>query len=249
MTNLYGLIGKKLSHSFSPDYFEKKFEAQRVDAEYRLFEWDEITQLPEFIKKYPNLMGLNITIPYKKEVLLYLDELDEVAKQTASVNTVQIRRKKGSVFLKGFNTDVIGFEQTLLPLIANRKGMKALVLGTGGSAQAVAFVLESLGIEFVFVSRKPVHTEQLSYAEITKKSMQKYRLIINTTPLGMFPLSADAPSIPYTFITSKHILFDLIYNPPESLFLKHGRLNGAAVSNGLRMLEIQADAAWEIWHR
>ena len=247
MTNIYGLIGKKLSHSFSPAYFEKKFEKLGLDAEYRLFELEEIAQLPELLKQTTNLKGLSVTVPYKIEVLPFLDELDDIARQTGSVNAIQIKLKKGKPFLKGFNTDVIGFGQSLAPLIEKRKGLKALILGTGGSARAVAFVLGKMGIEFVFVSRKPVHPEQLSYVEITKEILEEYRLIVQTTPVGMFPHSADAPFIPYQFITSNHILFDLIYNPSETLFLKYGHINGATVSNGLKMLGFQAEASWKIW--
>jgi shikimate dehydrogenase len=247
MTNTYGLIGKLLSHSFSPAYFAEKFEKLNLNAKYRLFELDDISKLPEFIRKYPNLKGLNVTIPYKKEVLLLLDELDEVAKATGSVNTIQIKYENGKTILKGFNTDVIGFEQTLFPFIENRKAIKALVLGTGGSALAVAFVLNKLGIDFVYVSRNPNPLKQINYSEITKSVLENYHLIIQTTPLGMFPNTDNFPPIPYELLGKNHLLYDLVYNPKETVFMKKGKQNGAVAINGQKMLEIQADASWKIW--
>ena len=248
MTTTYGLIGKKLSHSFSPAYFEKKFKRLGLDADYRLFELDDISKLPELLKKYPNLKGLNVTVPYKIEVLPFLDELDEIARQTKSVNTIQIKLKDGKPFLKGFNTDVIGFEQTILPLIKNRKGIKAMILGTGGSAKAVAFVLGKLGIEYLSLSRNPIQPKQINYLEITKEVLKDYKLIIQTTPLGMFPHIDVALPIPFKLLSKEHILYDLIYNPTETLFMKLGKQNGALVVNGLQMLEIQAEASWDIWN-
>jgi shikimate dehydrogenase len=248
MTNLYGLIGKKLSHSFSPAYFRQKFKKLGLDADYRLFEMETIHQLPELLKKHPNLSGLNITIPFKTEVLPFLDELDVVAKQIATVNTVQIQRKNGQLTLKGYNTDVTGFEQTLLPYVEGRSGIKAIILGTGGAARAVAFVLKKMEIEFIFVSRHPVNPQQINYSEINKAVLDTYHLIIQTTPIGMFPHATAAPPLPYQFIGPKHILIDLIYNPAETEFLRQGRISGAATSNGQKMLTIQAEASWELWN-
>jgi len=249
MTNTYGLIGKKLSHSFSPAYFEKKFKKLGLDAEYRLFELDDISELPELVKKYPNLKGLNVTVPYKIEVLPFLDELDKIASQMGSVNTIQINYKDGEAVLKGFNTDGFGFEQTLLPLLENRKSIKAMILGTGGSARAVAFILDKLGIKFLFVSRNPNHPKHMSYSEITKIILEDYHLIIQTTPLGMFPDIEKSPAIPYKLLGQNHILYDLVYNPAETMFMKQGKQNGAVVVNGQRMLKIQAAASWDIWNK
>jgi len=248
MTNTYGLIGKKLSHSFSPIFFEDKFKKLGLDAEYQLFELDDISEFPELLSKYPNLKGLNVTVPYKIKVLPFLNELDDIANQTESVNTIQIRTKNGKPVLKGFNTDVKGFEQTLFPLIENRKSIKAMILGTGGSANAVAFVLDKLGIDFVFVSRNPIQPNQINYSEITEEILETHKLIIQTTPLGMFPEVKNSPNIPYKLLAANHILYDLVYNPSETLFMKFGKQNGAAVCNGLSMLEMQADAAWNIWN-
>ena len=214
-----------------------------------MFELDDISELPELIKKYPKLKGLNVTVPYKIEVLPFLDELDDIAKQTGSVNTIQVKYKNGKAFLKGYNTDVIGFEQTLLPLLENHKGIKALILGTGGSAQAVVFVLNKMGIDSLFVSRNPALPKQINYSEITQELLEDYYLIIQTTPLGMFPLVKNSPPIHYDLLGKNHILYDLIYNPTETLFMKQGKQNGALVINGLKMLESQADASWDIWNK
>lgn len=247
MTSTYGLIGKKLSHSFSPAYFEKKFKDMRLDADYRLFELDNVSRLPELLKEHSDLKGLNVTIPYKVDVLPLIDELDEIATQTKSVNTIQISQRHNKTYLKGFNTDVIGFEQSLIPLIQKRKMKKALILGTGGSARSVTFVLKKMGIEFLQASRNPVQKHQITYTQITKEIIDKHQLIVQTTPLGMFPLEKDAPTIPYQYLDKNHLLYDLIYNPSETKFLTLGKKNGARIYNGMRMLEIQAEASWNIW--
>lgn len=247
MTNLYGLIGKKLSHSFSPAYFKEKFKALGLDADYHLFELNDTSRLLELLKKFPSLKGLNVTVPYKVDVLPLMNELDEISTQTKSINTIQISRRKNKTYLKGFNTDVIGFEQSLLPLIQKQKVRKALILGTGGSARSVTFVLKKLGIEFLQVSRNPVEKHQITYAQITKNIINEHRLVIQTTPVGMFPQEDDAPTIPYQFLNKNHLLYDLIYNPLETKFLTLGKKNGARTYNGMRMLEIQAEASWNIW--
>lgn len=249
MTNTYGLIGKKLSHSFSPAYFTKKFEDMGLDAEYRLFELDDISELPALLSHYPDLKGLNITVPYKVEVLPFLHELDEVASQTKSVNTIHISQKNSKTYLKGYNTDTVGFEQSLLPLVKEHKVRKALVLGTGGSAQSVAFVLKRMGIEFLQISRNPVEIHQIHYSQLTHEILNEHQLIIQTTPLGMFPLVDDTPPLPFHLLGENHLLYDLIYNPSETKFLLKGRENGARVHNGMRMLEIQAEASWDIWKK
>ena len=244
---LYGLIGKKLDHSFSPDYFSKKFRKMNLDADYRLFEIDTISELPEIIQENKNLRGLNVTIPYKKDVLQFLDKMDNNAKQVGSVNTIKIDWRNDNPYLTGYNTDIIGFEQTIVPLIKERDIGHALILGTGGSAQAVAFVLNSLNIDFYFVSRNGNKSGILAYKNLDQGIISRHKLIINATPVGMFPNIENVPDIPFHFVGINHILYDLIYNPAETRFLKKGRQNGSRILNGQKMLELQADASWKIW--
>ncbi len=246
--HLYGLIGKKLAHSFSPPYFRKKFRELGIDAQYEVFELDDISQFPELIAKHNNLKGLNVTIPYKKEVIRFIDNPDETSGAAGAVNTISIDRSTGKPVLYGFNTDVIGFEKALKPLIGNRNVDQALILGTGGAAQSVAFVLEKINIPYRFVSRTKQQPD-FNYHDLTKEVIGHTHLIINTTPLGMFPKVDEFPDIPYESLTKEHVIFDLIYNPTETLFLKKARQQGALTSNGLKMLEIQADEAWKIWQR
>ena len=244
---LYGLIGKKLQHSFSKDYFLKKFENKKIDADYHLFEMEELVDLHDFSKKQTNLCGLNVTIPFKRGVINQMDELSPIARISGSVNVIKVIRNNDDVVLKGFNTDTYGFEQSLKPLIKGRKQLRALVLGTGGAAHSVAYVLRKFGIYFYFVSRKPVKVETMGYSWITPTVMGEFRLIINTTPSGMFPNVDACPEIPYEFLEKDHILYDLVYNPEETLFLKKGREKGAVTKNGLEMLQIQAEESWKIW--
>jgi shikimate dehydrogenase len=245
---IYGLIGKKLTHSFSPAYFNRKFSELKLDAEYRLFELEAISGLPELIKNTAELSGLNVTIPYKKEVIPFLDEMDDVAIELGAVNTIKICNEKGSKMLKGFNTDVVGFEKSLKPLISGRKNIRALVLGTGGSAQAVSWVLAKLGIQHNFVSRFDSSTAFV-YTKLNHQVISDHNLIINTTPLGMYPNVKSAPPILYSSINSNHILYDLVYNPSLTVFLEKGKEMGATVLNGQLMLELQAEAAWEIFKK
>ncbi len=244
---LYGLIGKTLKHSFSGDYFAKKFQKLRLDATYRLWEMEDVPDLHAFARKYPQLKGFNVTIPFKRNVMPYMDELGKTALLTGSVNVVKVVRNRDEILLKGFNTDVVGFEESLKPLIKNRKLIRALILGSGGSAHSVAFVLRKLGIYFNFVTRYPKKLEMMGYSWITPAVMKEYKLIVNTTPLGMYPKTNEAPDLPYGLLTPEHILFDLIYNPEETLFLKKGREQGAVTKNGLEMLKIQAEESWKIW--
>ena len=243
---LYGLIGKKLGHTFSPEYFKKKFQNLGIAAEYLPFEMEDISRFPELISKHKNLKGLNVTIPYKKEVIPFIDKLDETAEAVGAVNTIRIDRSVGQPVLSGYNTDIIGFKKALEPLLYNRNIKQALILGTGGAAQSVAFVLEKTGILYRFVSRtgqQPV----LNYQDLTRELIHQSHLIINTTPLGMFPDVEEFPDIPYEYLTRDHIAFDLIYNPAETVFLKKARQKGALTANGLKMLEIQAEESWKIW--
>jgi shikimate dehydrogenase len=246
---LYGLIGKTLKHSFSGDYFSEKFKNKGIDAEYRLWEMEQMEDLRDFVRQYPELRGFNVTIPFKREVVHFMDALSHKAQLAGSVNVVKVVRKKEKVFLKGFNTDVIGFDRSLQPLIKDRKFLRALILGSGGSAHSVAYVLRRHGIYFNFVTRSPKKLEMMGYSWITPAVMNEFKLIINTTPLGMYPDVDQAPEIPYERLTTEHILFDLIYNPEETLFLKKGREKGAVTKNGLEMLKIQAEESWKIWRK
>lgn len=245
--DIYGLVGKNISHSFSPDYFNQWFKKKNINAEYQLFDIDDISTLTELITNNENIVGLNVTIPYKKFVLNIMDEVHHVAHVSGSINTIKIQRKNGIPYLTGFNTDVIGFEKTLKPIIKNRKEIKALILGSGGSACSVAYVLRKLGVFFYFVSRQPVKVTHTKYEYLNKSDIEEYNLIINTTPLGMWPNTNDFPPIPYEYITSNNILYDLIYNPKETMFLKKGKEKGALCNNGLDMLEIQAKESWKKW--
>ncbi|RLD87909.1 MAG: shikimate dehydrogenase [Bacteroidetes bacterium] len=242
----YGLIGKKLSHSFSQTYFDEKFESLGIEAKYFLFEVGDVSEVKEIIRSHPELVGLNVTIPYKEDILSIVDEVDPVAQAVGSVNTLKIYRAGEEPLVHAFNTDVIGFEKTLSPLTEDRNSLSALVLGTGGAAKAVVYVLQKLRIPFRCVSRNPVEN-QLGYSDLTEELILEHGLIINTTPVGMYPQADVAPEIPYSFLTRDHILYDLIYNPAETIFLRKGREKGCVTMNGQRMLELQADASWEIW--
>jgi shikimate dehydrogenase len=244
---IYGLIGKKLQHSFSPAYFNQKFTDLKIDAEYRLFEIEDISNLSKIIDNNPGLVGLNVTIPYKKAVIPFLDKIDAVCQELGAVNTLKIQEENGHQILKGFNTDIIGFEKSVMPLIRGRKNFSALILGTGGSSRAVTYILKKLGIDYRFVSRTVRGSRFYRYSDLSSEIILKHHLIINTTPAGMFPNMEEAPAIPYESIGENHILFDLIYNPKETLFLKNGKRNGAKIENGLKMLQLQAEASWEIW--
>lgn len=245
---LYGLIGSKLTHSYSKKYFTAKFAAEGIKAAYELFPLDQIDDLPKLISDNPRLKGLNVTIPYKQSVFRYLDKVSRTAMLIGAVNTIRIEQKQGKTILTGYNTDAIGFEMTLSALINNCRGRKVLLLGNGGSAKAVKYVLRKKGLVFRAVSRKCLKADQLTYVMITPFIMEKYKIIINTTPVGMFPDVAAAPEIPYDLITPQHLLIDLIYNPEETQFLRLGREKGAVTANGMTMFIQQAEAAWRIWN-
>jgi shikimate dehydrogenase len=241
----FGLIGYPLSHSFSPAYFAGKFAREGyTDCSYEAFPIPSIDQLIALIADNPGLEGINVTIPYKKAVIPFLQNTTEAVKQTAACNCIKI--KNGS--LTGYNTDVTGFEKSLLPCLKPSHA-KALILGTGGAAAAVEYVLKKLGIAFLFVSRnKQAGKNILTYDEVGKEVLAEYKLIINTTPLGMYPAVNDCPHILYEYITADHYLYDLIYNPGQTLFLKKGAEKGAATKNGSDMLIIQAEESWKIWN-
>lgn len=243
---LYGLLGYPLGHSFSRNYFNNKFEAEDIDAEYINFEIPDINMLMEVISEYYNLNGLNVTIPYKEQVIPFLDELDEDAANIGAVNVIKIIHKNNDLTLKGYNSDVVGFCDSISPLIKPHM-KKALILGTGGAAKAVCYGLKKLGIESQFVSRKKTENT-ITYPEINKDIIDEHHIIVNTTPLGMYPNVDDCPDIPYELLTEKHLCYDLLYNPDETLFMKNAKGYGATVKNGLEMLLLQAFVSYEIWN-
>ncbi|MCL2650217.1 MAG: shikimate dehydrogenase [Candidatus Azobacteroides sp.] len=244
----YGLIGYPLHHSFSQSYFNEKFRAENINAEYVNFEIPTIKEFPDIIKSNPNLKGLNVTIPYKEQVIQYLDDLSDNAKAIGAVNVIKfIRNKSGKkIKLIGYNSDVIGFQQSLEPLL-KKQHQSALILGNGGASKAIKRGLDNLGLSSQFVSRERT-ANVIRYEDITPEIMEKHTVIINCTPVGMFPNVNECPNIPYELITSNHLLYDLLYNPDETLFLKKGKEHGAKVKNGLEMLLLQAFASWEFWH-
>lgn len=245
MKQLYGLIGYPLTHSFSKVFFNEKFEAENIPAEYRNFEIADISQFREIILNYPALRGLNVTLPYKKAVIPFLDELDETARAVGAVNVIRFIREKGKLILKGYNSDVTGFSESITPLL-NDERKHALILGTGGASKAVEYALRKLGVTSEFVSRTP-SGGQLGYGDLNAEVMARYKVIVNTTPLGMYPRVDACPDIPYELLTPSHLLYDLLYNPDETVFMKKGRRYGATVKNGLEMLLLQAFVAWDIW--
>lgn len=241
----YGLIGKRLGHSFSQRYFEEKFATLgRFDCRYNLFELPSLDGFREFVDAVPDLMGLNVTIPYKQAVMPLLDELDPEAEAVGAVNTVRVWREDGKLRLAGYNTDVEGFRRSLAGHPLPRR---ALVLGTGGAAAAVTYVLRQWGVEYKMVSRNPSEG-QLGYGEITPALLREWSWLINCTPVGMCPEENTCLPLPYEALSEHNFLYDLVYNPEETLFLKRGRERGALTQNGLTMLHLQADAAWEIWN-
>ncbi|MCF8231384.1 MAG: shikimate dehydrogenase [Bacteroidales bacterium] len=247
MTRRFGLVGYPLTHSFSPDYFSKKFKKENIDATYELYPLKRIDLLPGLLQKNPSLEGLNVTIPFKEAVIRYVDDISREAYESGAVNTLKITGKTPKIHLKGFNTDVYGFRESLQNFIAGRKALKALVLGSGGASAAVAWVLEQLGIAWHIVSRSP-KPGMYAYEDLNKAIMQEHLLIINTTPLGMSPATDKQPPIPYQHLTKRHLCYDLIYNPSKTSFLVSGEKKGAAIKNGLEMLQLQAEKSWEIWN-
>jgi shikimate dehydrogenase len=243
----YGLIGYPLTHSFSQGFFNEKFSSEGIDATYLNFEIPSIKDFHSIIVSNPELCGLNVTIPYKELVIPYLDELDDTAKEIGAVNVIKFFRDRKRLRLKGYNSDVIGFSRSIEGHLLEQH-RKALILGTGGASKAVAYALGKMGIEFKYVSRMPQWGEY-SYSDLSAEVMSEYSIIINTTPLGMYPKIDDCPEIPYDLITSNHLMYDLLYNPNETKFMKIGSEMGATTLNGLEMLLLQAYAAWDIWQK
>ncbi len=241
----FGLLGRNINYSFSKGYFIEKFDTEKLEGyTYENFDIQEITTFPEIIKTNPDLKGLNVTIPYKETVIPFLDKLSKKARVIGAVNTIKIN-KKGK--LKGYNTDYYGFKKSLKPLLQPHH-KKALILGTGGASKGVAFALDELGILYTFVSRQ-AKENTIDYSQINTATFDEYQIIINSTPVGTSPNTEAFPLIPYEYFTKKHIAYDLIYNPAETLFLKKASEQGAQTKNGLDMLVFQAEKAWEIWNR
>ena len=242
----YGLIGYPLGHSFSIGYFNEKFDNENINARYINFEIPSIEDFIEVIDSNPELRGLNVTIPYKEQVIPYLDSLSPEATAIGAVNVIRVTHKGKKTQLKGFNSDVIGFTRSIEPLL-ERHHKKALILGTGGASKAIDSGLRSLGLETKFVSRTK-RDGILCYEDITADIIQEYNVIVNCTPLGMYPNVDSCPKLPYEAMDSHTLLYDLLYNPDETLFMTKGREQGAVVKNGLEMLLLQAFASWEFWN-
>lgn len=250
----YGLIGYPLGHSFSRQFFTEKFRNEGIDARYLNFEIPTVDGLKDIIREHPLLCGLNVTIPHKQAVMPLLDEISEEARQIGAVNVISIRRKAAgagnasddAIILKGYNADVIGFSDSIRPLLKPWH-KKALVLGTGGASKAVVYGLKSLGVEPVNVSRTP-KSGMLGYSDLSEEVMREHTVIVNCTPLGTWPKTDACPDIPYNLLTDRHLLYDLVYNPELTLFLKRGQEHGATTKNGLEMLHLQALASWRFWN-
>ncbi|HDR51626.1 MAG TPA: shikimate dehydrogenase [Mariniphaga anaerophila] len=243
----YGLIGYPLTHSFSKRFFTEKFEKEKVDAVYENFEMKDISWFQDVVRRNPSLVGLNVTIPYKQQVIPFLNELDEAAEEVGAVNTIKIKRIGERIHLKGYNTDIWGFETSLKPLLKNYH-KKALILGTGGASKAIKYVLKKLKIDFISASIEELQENEVKYQDIDKKMMAERLLIINATPLGTFPNVDTFPPIPYPYVTGRHLLFDLVYNPETTRFMEMGKEKGAVVKNGYDMLLQQALKSYEIWN-
>ncbi|RZK00253.1 MAG: shikimate dehydrogenase [Flavobacterium sp.] len=241
----YGLVGKNISYSFSKAYFTEKFEKENnKNHSYENFDIQEIFEFPGILKNNPYLKGLNVTIPYKEVVIPFLDKMSKNALKIGAVNTIKFI---GNGKTKGYNTDFYGFKKSLKPLLKSHH-KNALILGTGGASKAVAYALRLLEIDYILVSRAPSeHT--LTYDEIDASTFEEYQIIINCTPLGTSPNVEVCPDIPYDYFTEKHIAYDLIYNPEETLFLKKAKKKGAVIKNGYEMLVFQAEKAWKIWKK
>jgi shikimate dehydrogenase len=247
VSRTFGLIGYPLSHSFSKKYFREKFVQEGISGcQYELFPIASIELIMDLLQENKQLEGLNVTIPYKVSVIPYLNELEEAAAFIGAVNCISIQFRDGSPFLKGYNTDAYGFEESLKPLLAPHH-QKALIFGNGGAAKAVKYVLQKLGVPYLSVTRTSI-PEAITYDQVTEAILQEHTLLINTTPLGMSPNLDTYPPIPYRFLSEQHLSYDLVYNPEESRFLELSKAEGAVIKNGMEMLELQAERSWFIWN-
>lgn len=240
----FGLIGRSLSHSFSKPYFEKKFkELGLQDHVYLNFELATIEEFQNVLNDHPGLMGINVTIPYKESIIPFIDEVSDEAKAIGAINCVKIEKGK----LKGYNTDVFGFASSVKPFLEPQHN-KALILGTGGASKAIAYALKNIGVEVYFASSSKQNANTFKYEQLNEHMMRAFKLIVNTTPLGMYPNENECPAIPYQFLTPEHLCYDAIYNPETTLFLQKAKEQGAVTINGLSMLQLQAEKSWEIWN-
>ncbi|MDT3388856.1 MAG: shikimate dehydrogenase [Bacteroidota bacterium] len=242
----YGLIGKHLGHSFSIGYFNEKFQSEGIDATYENFEISTVDGIREIIDTNPELKGLNVTIPYKEEVINYLDFVSPNAREIGAVNVIKVVHKGKKTILKGYNSDIIGFTRSIEPMLKPYH-KKALILGAGGAGKAVMTGLKSLGVETLMVSRS-TRPNTIRYEQLTPNLVQEYNVIVNCTPLGMYPKVNEFPQLPYEGMNEKNLLYDLIYNPDETMFMRKGKAQGAVTKNGLEMLLLQAFASWEFWN-
>lgn len=245
----YGLIGYPLGHSFSRKFFTEKFAVEHIDAEYLNFEIPDANMLLDIVGQTPDLKGLNCTIPHKQAIIPLLDEMSDEAREIGAVNVIKITRKpgkNGNFHLKGYNSDIIGFMDSIRPLLKPHH-RKALILGTGGASKAIRVGLTKLGLEWRYVSRRAAEG-QFTYEDITPEVIREYEVIVNCSPVGMFPHVDESPALPYEAMTSRNLLFDLVYNPLETQFMQRGAAQGAVAKNGLEMLHLQAIASWEFWH-
>ncbi|WP_035478838.1 shikimate dehydrogenase family protein [Gelidibacter mesophilus] len=239
----FGLIGKNISYSFSKAHFTAKFENEELPYTYQNFDIEDISKVPEILKQETDIVGLNVTIPYKEQIIPYIDSLHRTAEKIGAVNTIKFYPSGKT---KGFNTDYYGFTKSIEPFLKSHH-KKALILGTGGASKAIAYALKKLKIRFEYVSRSPNPKAAYVYADLTEDIINAHQVIINCTPIGTHPKVNECPDIPYDGITKTHLLFDLIYNPTQTKFLMCGEIQGAAICNGSKMLEYQAEKAWEIW--
>ena len=243
----YGLIGYPLGHSFSISYFNQKFSDEGINAKYLNFEIASIDELLEVLGSNPDLKGLNVTIPYKEQVISFLDSITPEARAIGAVNVIRVIHDGSTIKLKGFNSDVIGFTKSIEPMLDKKFHQRALILGTGGASKAVNFGLKALGLDTVYVSRYQ-RPGTIQYESITSDVIKEYNVIVNCTPLGMYPHTEACPQLPYEAMDQHTILYDLIYTPDETLFMRRGAEHGAQTKNGLEMLLLQAFASWEMWH-
>lgn len=243
----FGLIGFPLSASFSKQFFADKFKAEGIkDCKYELHPVPQAKDMLDLIEADPLLCGLNVTIPHKVSVMPFMTELDDAAEKIGAVNCISIDQSGDKPRLKGYNTDVYGFEESLKPLLkAHHK--KALIFGDGGAAMAVKYVFNKLQIPFISVVRN-AHPNAVLYSSVTKDVLEEYTILVNTTPLGMFPNVDSFPPIPYQHLSEQHLAYDLVYNPEETQFLAKAKAQGAAIKNGLEMLHLQAERSWNIWN-